>query len=126
MAIEPHNKSATLLSGAFDFLRSEGLSHLSYDSLAQPAGVTRQLVRYYFPQPEDLMIALCDLLGNTYRETLVTGVAQTEGGNRLDLFFDFYFDLLDGTPKPRDDQVCDALLILSPGSDRLRDNLRGQ
>lgn len=120
------NKSALILNGAFDVLLTEGLPHLSYDRVAQAAGVTRQLVRYYFPNSEDLMLALCDHLADTYREALISGVAQQEDGSRLDLFFDFYFDLLDGAPKPRDDQVYDALFSLAASSEQVRGNLRGQ
>ncbi|MEO0378924.1 MAG: TetR/AcrR family transcriptional regulator [Pseudomonadota bacterium] len=126
MTNDEPNKSALILSGAYDVLLAEGLPHLSYDRIAQTAGVTRQLVRYYFPNSEDLMLALCDHLADTYREALVTSVAQQDDGNRLDLFFDFYFDLLDGTSKPRDDQVYDALFSIAANSDRVRGNLRGQ
>ena len=120
------NKSALILSGAFHVLLTEGLPHLSYDRVAQAAGVTRQLVRYYFPNSEDLMLALCDHLADTYRETLVNSVSQREDVNRLDLFFDFYFDLLDGTSKPRDEQVYDTLFSLATSSEKVRGNLRGQ
>lgn len=126
MTEDDGNKSAQILKGAFNVLLREGLPHLSYGSVAEAAGVTRQLVRYYFPDPEDLMLALCDQLADTYREALVDSVAQSEGSARLDLFFDFYFDLLEGPRKPRDDQVYDALFSLAAASPRVRDNLRGQ
>jgi len=126
MGQEDTNKSAKIVTGAFDVLLSEGLPQLSYDSVAKASGVTRQLVRYYFPQPEDLMLALCDHLADAYREVMINGVSQLEGKDRLDLFFDLYFDLLDGTPKPRDDQVYDALFSLSASSERIRSSLREQ
>ena len=118
------NKSAQILNGAFDVLLKDGLPQLSYDQVAKAAGVTRQLVRYYFPHPEDLMLALCDMLADTYREAMIEGVSKHEGANRLDLFFDFYFDVLEGTRKPRDDQAYDALFSLSAGSTRLQRALR--
>ncbi|MEO9682263.1 MAG: TetR/AcrR family transcriptional regulator [Tateyamaria sp.] len=126
MTREDPNKSALIISGAFKVLLKEGLPHLSYDRVAQAAGVTRQLVRYYFPTPEDLMMTLCEQMADTYREAMINGITHHEGQDRLDVFFDFYFDVLDGTPKPRDDQAYDALLSLSAGSDRLRNTLRDQ
>lgn len=126
MTDETKQKSDLIRDGAFAVLLEEGLPHLSYDRVAQAAGVTRQLVRYYFPEPDDLMLALCDRLADTYREALIEGLAQRENAQRLDLFFDFYFDLLEGARKPRDDQVYDALFSLSARAPRIRDNLRGQ
>ncbi len=97
-------------------MRSEGLPHLSYDRVASATGVTRQLVRYHFPNPDDIMIALCDALAASYREHLISGVMGQADKDRLRIFFDFYFDLLDGKAKPRDDQVYDALFSLAAGS----------
>lgn len=88
--------------------------------------MTRQLVRYYFPQPDDLMLALCDSLAGRYRENLIEGMTGRADGDRLRFFCDFYFDLLDGKAKPRDEQDYDALFSLAAGSSRIRTALRGQ
>lgn len=115
-----------IVSGAFSVLLKNGLPMLSYDLIAQESGVSRQLVRYYFADPEDLMIALCDHLAALYREALIQGVLARQQDNRLEFFFDFYFDLVEGTAKPRDDQVYDAVMSLAAGNPTVRDNLRGQ
>lgn len=99
---------------------------LSYDLIARECGVSRQLIRYYFEDPEELMIALCDYLASLYRDALVTGIAQTPDKDRLEFFLDFYFDLVDGTPKPRDDQVYDAVMSLAAGHKCVRSTLRDQ
>lgn len=119
-------KSIEIIEGAFAVLLREGLASLSYDRVARGANVSRQLVRYYFPEPDDLMLALADRLAETYREALTEGLAGISGPDRLNVFFDFYFDLLDGRAKPRDDQAYDALFSLAAGSVPIRDNLRGQ
>jgi AcrR family transcriptional regulator len=122
----PGSKADEIRDGAFAVLLSEGLPYLSYERVAQAAGVTRQLVRYHFPEPEALMLDICERLATSYREILIHGVSQKAGQNRLTVFFDFYFDLLDGAAKPRDDQVYDALFSLAAKSEPIQTNLREQ
>jgi len=113
-----------ILVGAFSALMKNGLPALSFEAIAEEAGVSRQLVRYHFSDNEGLMIALCDLLAARYRDMLINGMMKVEGGNRLDVFLDYYFDLLDGAPKPRDDQAYDALMSLSARYPKVKENLR--
>lgn len=120
------DRAGEILTGAFDVLMREGLPHLSYKSVAEASGVTRQLVRYYFPTPDDLMIALCDHLAVAYREALITTISDHEGDDRVAVFLDFYFDLLDGAQKPRDDQAYDALMSLAARNPLIKENLRQQ
>ena len=120
------DRARTIVDGAFDLLMAEGLGHASYTNIAEAAGVTRQLVRYYFPDPDDLMLAMCDKLAAVYREALIQGMAEQNSDQRVELFLDFYFDLLDGTRKPRDDQAYDALMSLAARSPRIKANLRQQ
>lgn len=126
---QPHDKDDTrarIVSGAFAALQKDGLPPLSYDRIAQEAGVSRQLVRYHFKDSETLMLALCDHLAATYRDALLANAAQLKGPARLEMFMDFYFDLTDGVGKPKDDAVYDALLSIAAGSPRVQSNLRGQ
>jgi len=120
------SRKGEIVAAAFDALRAEGLPHLSYDAIARHGDLSRQLVRYHYPEPEDLMIDLCDHLAGLYRDALIAEVMKHRGRARLDTFFDFYFDLIEGNPKPRDDEVYDALMSLSAGSPRIRGNLRSQ
>ncbi len=117
---------ARIVAGAFAALQKEGLAPLSYDRIADASGTSRQLVRYHFDDPENLMIALCDHLAQAYREALIQNAAQLTGPARLEMFLDFYFDLVDGVGKPKDDAVYDAMMSIAAGSVRVRDNLRGQ
>lgn len=112
--------------GAFEALRKYGLPHLSYDVIATEAGATRQLVRYHYPEPEDLMRDLCDMLAEIYRDALISTAGQLSGPARVDAFLDFYFDLLEGKAKPKDDQVYDAMFSLAAGSEEMREALAGQ
>lgn len=115
-----------ILAAAFSALMKSGLPHLSFDAIAAEAGISRQLVRYYFATAEDLMVELCDRLADSYRLALSENASRLEGPDRLSMFLDFYFDLLDGAAKPKDDQVYDAMMSLATGSERIRANLRGQ
>ncbi|MCV6593292.1 MAG: TetR/AcrR family transcriptional regulator [Silicimonas sp.] len=122
----PEDKAAIIVDGAFELLMDEGLPHLSYSRIADTIGIPRQLIRYYFADPDDLMLALCDKIAAVYREALIQGMNAFEGDNRVGLFMDFYFDLLEAPRKPRDDQVYDALMSLAARSDRIKGNLRQQ
>ena len=83
-------------------------------------------MRDHFADPDALMLAPCDMLAGTYREILVRGVAGRADGDRLGVFLDLDFDLLDGAAKPKDDRAYDALLALAAGSPAIRRNLRDQ
>lgn len=126
MADEETDRKATIIRGAFDALSRNGLPDLSYDLVAEAAGVSRQLVRYYFPDREALMMAVCDHLAQTYREALIETAGKLEGPRRIEAFLDFYFDLLDETPKPRDDQVYDAMMSVATRSETVRGALADQ
>ncbi|SMX38398.1 TetR/AcrR family transcriptional regulator [Maliponia aquimaris] len=115
-----------IVQGVADFLMSNGPPPPSYGQIADSSGVSRQLIRYYFDDPDTLMCQVCDLLAEAYRMSLVQGVETLKGPKRLQFIFDFYFDLAQDIRKPRDDQSYDAMMAFAAGSDRIRTNLRGQ
>ena len=122
----PKDRRQQIVQGAYSALSEHGLAYLSYDQIAEASGTTRQLVRYHFPDHEALMVEVCDHLAGAYRDALVSLAGQLQGASRVDIFLDFYFDLLEGTAKPRDDQVYDAIMSKAAASVVLRDNLAGQ
>ncbi|MFA7432706.1 MAG: TetR/AcrR family transcriptional regulator [Gemmobacter sp.] len=109
-------------------LQKNGLPLPSYDLIAQEAGMSRQLIRHYFPDPEKLMVAVCDALADGYRNLLMRGVLEARTAERLPVFLDFFFDFLagKGLGKPLDDAVYDAMFSLAAGSGPVREALRGQ
>lgn len=115
-----------IVDGTLLALQKSGLPQISYDVIASETGLSRQLVRCHYPKADDLMVAVCDRLAAVYRKLLVENAARLDGPGRLEMFLDFYFDLLDGAPKPRDDRAYDAMMSLSAASSGVRDNLRGQ
>lgn len=115
-----------IVQAAFSTLQSEGLPAPSYDRIAEQAQVSRQVVRYHFPDADDLMVALCDHLAALYRDRLIENAKELSGPTRIDMFLDFYFGTIDGKPKPPDDQVYDALMSRATASPNVRAALRSQ
>ncbi|MEQ8780488.1 MAG: TetR/AcrR family transcriptional regulator [Roseibium album] len=120
------DRRAQAVQGAFDALKSHGLGELSFDLVASKSGMSRQLVRHYFPDHEALMIAVCDHLARLYSEPLIAAASALDGPERTTVFLDFYFDLLSDNPKPRDDQVYDAMMALAARSNSIRTALADQ
>ncbi|MEF2070419.1 TetR/AcrR family transcriptional regulator [Consotaella aegiceratis] len=105
-----------------------GLPFPAYDAIAQEADMSRQLIRHYFPDPEELMLATCDALAAAYRDLMLQGIIASAKTERLDVFLDFYFNFLSdkGLTKPLDDTVYDAMMALATRSPRIRKNLYEQ
>ncbi|ROT99430.1 TetR/AcrR family transcriptional regulator [Histidinibacterium lentulum] len=125
MAAEDDKREAIVRS-AFGLLMRDGPAALTFERLGAEAGMSRQLVRYYFQDLESLLIALCDHLAGLYRSQLVSGAAEAGIGERLDFFLDFYFGLRDDRPKPKDDQAYDALFAYAAGHKPVRERLASQ
>jgi AcrR family transcriptional regulator len=119
-------KKAQILKAATELLRRSGVQALSFENVAQEAKLSRQLVRYYFPDLESLIVELCDFLAKGYRDILVAGVLSIQQVERLTFFLDFFFDLADDHPMPPNLEVYDILVSWSVGSDRLKDHMCGQ
>lgn len=109
-------------------IQKEGIHLPGNDQIARHGGMSRQLIRHYFDNPEDAAVALCDALAATYRDCLMKGIIAADSSRRLGVFLDFYFNFLadKGLPKPADDSVYDALFALAGTSERVRQNLRDQ
>jgi AcrR family transcriptional regulator len=117
-----------IVQAAIAAIGRSGLPMPPYDQIAGEADMSRQLVRHYFPEPEELMLAVCDALAASYRQLLMQGIIQIGATERLPLFLDFYFDFLAGRgmAKPKDDQVYDAVFALAASSPAIRENLKAQ
>ncbi len=125
-ADQPPDKKTQILDAAAHLLRVQGAQALSFENIAKEADLSRQLIRYYFSDLEDLIVELCNYLAKGYRDLLVAGVVNVGQVERLQFFLDFFFDLADGHPMPANLEVYDTLIAYSVGSDRLRENMCGQ
>ena len=120
------DKKTLILTAATSLLKERGVQALSFENVAETAGLSRQLVRYYYSDLEAMIVELCDHLGNAYRATLVSGILEIGKVERLKFFLDFFFDLADGHPMPDNLEVYDALVAYSVGSAPLRDRMCDQ
>ncbi len=123
---DKNETKSRIVDAALTALQRKGLPVLSYDAVADEVGLTRQAVRYHFPDAESLMLAVCDRLAESYRSALVENASRLDGPRRLEMFLDFYFNLLDGARKPADDAAYDAMMSLATRSRSIRSNLREQ
>ena len=109
-----------------ELLQEQGPPLPNYASVSEQSGLSRQLIKYYFNEPDDLMCRVCDLLTDAYRAAIAHGVLELNGPPRLHFIFDFYFDMVEENRKPRDDQTYDAAFAYAAGSEKVRTNLRNQ
>ena len=111
-----------IVQGAISALNKYGLSMISYDLIAEEAEMSRHLIRHYFANPEDLMVAVCDGIAAAHKEALAQGVVVADKTERLSLFLDLYFGLLSdkGLSKPDDDSAYDAMMSIATGSEAVR------
>ena len=116
-------KKTLILDAATQLLVTKGVKDLSFENVAYEAGFSRQLVRYYYPDIETLIVHLCDHMGNAYREILVSGVVEVQQVARLDFFLDFFFGLSETHPMPPNLEAYDAMFAYSVGSDAVRDRM---
>ena len=119
-------KKIEIMRAATRLIKDRGLQILSFEAVANEAGLSRQLVRYYFDDLDALILELCTFLGNNYREILVSGIVEMQQVERLKFFLDFFFDLADAHPMPDNLEVYDSLLAYAVGSDALSDRLCDQ
>ena len=117
-----------IVEAAYNAILKNGLPLISYDSIAQEADMSRQLIRHYFPDPVELLVAVCDRLAAAYRDGLMKGILNAQSPTRLKTFLDFYFDFLSDRDleKPRDDAAYDAMMALASTHPSIRKNLHDQ
>ena len=68
------DREIQILDAATRVIKTSGLQVLSFEAVAAEAKLSRQLVRYYYADVDALILALCDHLGNGYRDLLVAGI----------------------------------------------------
>ncbi|MEL6359952.1 MAG: TetR/AcrR family transcriptional regulator [Pseudomonadota bacterium] len=120
------DRKKEILQAATKILNEKGLQRLSFESVANEAGLSRQLVRYYFTDLDALVADLSDYLGNVYREILVAGVLKVGEVERLRFFMDFLFDLAVEDRMPANLEAYDAMVAYSVGSQNVRERMRAQ
>ncbi|MDA4843818.1 TetR/AcrR family transcriptional regulator [Hoeflea poritis] len=121
---QTHDKKTQILNATTRLLTVKGLQMLSFEAVANEAGLSRQLVRYYYPHLDALMLDLCDHLMLVYQHSLVSGIVEVRQVERLRFFLDFFFGLAEDHPMPDNLEAYDALFAYAVGSESLRERLR--
>lgn len=117
------DKKTKILDAATQVLRLRGLQAFSFEAIANEAGLSRQLVRYYYSDLDRLMVDLCEHLQKVYQDFLVAGVLDVAEVERLGFFFDFLFGVDKGHPMPANLEAYDALFAYAVGSEPLKERL---
>jgi AcrR family transcriptional regulator len=120
------DRRTQILLALAELIRDQGIQAISFEHIAQQAGISRQLLRYYFAEQDKIIVELCDFLANRYREFLIAGIVDLGQSKRLEFFLDFFFDLAEGHPMPDDLEVYDSLVAYAVGSDAMKERLCGQ
>lgn len=123
---QAQGKKIQILNAAAKLMSNRGIQGFSFENVADEAGLSRQLVRYYYSDLDTLIVDLCDHLANIYREMLVAGIVEVGEVGRLAFFLDFFFDLAEGHPMPINLEAYDAMIAYSVGSEALRDRMCDQ
>ena len=123
---QSHDRKTHILKATTKILNEKGLQGLSFESVANEAGLSRQLIRYYFSDLDMLVSELCDYLGNVYREMIVAGIVEVGQVERLRFFLDFLFDLAEGHRMPANLETYDAMVAYAVGSTQVNERLCAQ
>jgi AcrR family transcriptional regulator len=121
---ETRDKKTQIPVAATKLLRKRGLQAFSFDAVAGEAGLSRQLVRYYYSNLDDLMVDLCEHLMLVYQKILTTGIGKVGQVGRLEFFLDFFFGVTNDHPMPDNLEVYDVFFAYAVGSEPLKDRLR--
>jgi AcrR family transcriptional regulator len=114
-----------IVEAAANVLVRYGLSALPYDLIAAEAGTTRQQIRKFYPDPDDLLSDLCNTVSRWYDEILDRELASISKTKHLEFLLNFYFSVPSGQVAQRrqDDMVIDALLALSAKFEGVKEEL---
>ncbi len=117
------DKRILILEACARLLSKQGIQAFSFENLANQAGLSRQLIRYYYSSLDKLIADLCDYLGAEYQRLLISGIIDLKSVERLDFFLDFFFGLAEAYPMPENLEAYDALIAYAVGSPELKERM---
>ncbi|MCB1421287.1 MAG: TetR/AcrR family transcriptional regulator [Nitratireductor sp.] len=120
---QAEDKKTQILKATTRLLTTQGLRAFSFEAVANEAGLSRQLVRYYYDDLDALIVELCDYLGKEYQDILVAGIVKVGQVERLEFFKDFFFGMAKDHPMPENLEVYDSFFSYAVGSGALKERL---
>lgn len=118
------DKKDLILQATTRLLCEQGVQAVSFENIANEAGLSRQLVRYYFSDLDEVFVELCDYFGGIYQEALIKGIVQVGHVERLGFFLDYFFGVSEVHELPPNLQAYDAMFAYSVGCKPLKQGLR--
>lgn len=121
-------RRAEIVQALSKALTDDGLSLPSNDAIAAKAGMSRQLIRHYFPDQQEMVTELTESLSSEYKQLLAKALGYVQSGDRLQFLLDFYFGQTDEKmfSKPDDDHIYDVLFAIANQVAVVRENLYQQ
>lgn len=113
-------RRARILAAVAETLHEEGLAFPSYDRVAGHAALSRQLVRHYFPDPEDLMVNACRRLAGAFLAEIDRRLEASEPEGELEALIDLCLDGPGGADGLPPTGAFESLLALARSSPALR------
>lgn len=80
------NKKQELLETAYRLVRTKGFDSFSYNDLSKAVNITKASIHYYFPNKEELGLALCDLIRHRLDSLKASIEKQSTAQAQLDLY----------------------------------------
>ncbi len=117
-----------IVEAAIRSISKNGLPAPSYDKIAEEAGISRQLIRHYFPNPEAMMVELCSGRPDVYRAWFNELCRSVPPRDHFKTLLDVYFTQMDVDPAGKRGKTAlfDAMMCLAINSETIRTNLRDQ
>lgn len=108
-----------IIEASYRAMKKYGLSTVSYDLIAEEAGCSRKLIRHYFPDSEDLMVAIVETVFEQFYGLVMGNIANQSITHRLDTYIGFFLEQASGEDSPPSTAI-DSLFALTQGSEAVR------
>lgn len=115
-----------IIRAATQIFVKHGLSHLPYELIASEAGTSKEAIRSFYPDPEDLAMDLCGRISAWFDEGLEKEFKKLPKAEQFTSLMNFYLGLPSKLSKSKrdDDQVINALMALASKSEDIQTELR--
>ena len=108
-----------ILDASYRAIQKFGLSAVSYDLIAEEANTSRQLIRHYYPEAEDLMVDVVQSFTEQYQSLVMENIVSQKATQRLSTLMDFFFNSATIQNSPPS-SAFDSLFALAASSKRVR------
>lgn len=112
-----------ILEASFRAIEKYGLSTVSYDLIAEEAGCSRQVLRHYFPDADNLMVGIVENMFEQFYGLVMGKISAQQITHRLPAYMDFFLEFASDEDSPPS-SAFDSLFALTAGSPAVRESMR--